>query len=102
MKICEGCIKQDVCKFKLEVEKWEESKKEELPCPLLPITECRYKETGQRIDYIPYYPVYPYYRYPYYTIPDVTCTDPDVWTTITCGGDDNYTSADYMLKIDAN
>ena len=82
MKICEGCIKQDVCKFKLEVEKWEESKKEELPCPLLPITECRYKETGQRITYIPCY------RYPDVSIPTVwtdTGTTTLPWTTVTSG-----------------
>ena len=45
MKICEDCIKQDVCKWKPVVEEWEESKKEELPCPLLPTTMCKFKRT---------------------------------------------------------
>ena len=86
MKICEGCIKQDVCKFKDEVGKYE---KDKLPEPLVPSVACKHKETAQETVYIPYVPepyyVYPYYRYPYYTIPDVTCTDPGVWTTTTCG-----------------
>ena len=41
MKICEGCIKQDVCKFKDEVEKYDMK----LPEPLEPIIECKYKRT---------------------------------------------------------
>lgn len=43
MRICEGCIKQDVCKFKEEVEKYEGKTK--LPEPLEPIIECKYKRT---------------------------------------------------------
>jgi len=43
MKICEDCIKQDVCKFKDEVEEFE--KKAKLPEPIEPIIECKYKRT---------------------------------------------------------
>ena len=48
MKLCEGCIKQDVCKFKKEVEEYECMVK--LPEPLEPVIECKYKETE------PYWP----------------------------------------------
>jgi hypothetical protein len=43
MNICEGCIKQDVCKFKEEVEKYENKAK--VPEPLEPILNCKYKKT---------------------------------------------------------
>ena len=43
MNICEGCIKQDVCKFKKEVEKYEKESK--LPEPLTPDVDCKYKRT---------------------------------------------------------
>jgi len=46
MKICEGCIKQDVCKFKKEVEKYE-AKRTDIPEPLVPDLSCKYKSTGQ-------------------------------------------------------
>ena len=49
MKLCEGCIKQDMCKFKEEVEKYE--LKMQLPEPLEPIIECIYKETEPRDFY---------------------------------------------------
>ena len=55
MNICEGCIKQDVCKFKNEVEKYDMK----LPEPLIPVFACRYKETMGEPTYIPYYPYYP-------------------------------------------
>ena len=42
MKICEDCIKQDVCKFKGNVEKFEE--KEKLPEPLSNGIICKYKK----------------------------------------------------------
>ena len=45
MKICEGCIKQDVCKFKKEVEEYE-AKRTGLPEPLVPDLSCKYKSTG--------------------------------------------------------
>ena len=69
MTICEGCIKQDVCKYKEEVEKYERDK---LPEPLEPIVGCKYKETE---------PTHPFY-YPYaipcsdsgYTTPDSNFT----------------------------
>ena len=67
MKICEGCIKQDVCKFKDEVEKYE--KKAELPESLEPIIACKYREL-ETVD-----------------IPTVwtsgTVYNPDVWTYTT-------------------
>ena len=44
MKICEGCLRQDVCKFKAEVEKYED--KTELPEPLDSAITCKYKEVG--------------------------------------------------------
>ena len=43
MKICEDCIKQDVCKFKKGVEKYEGGI--ELPEPLKPNIECECKRT---------------------------------------------------------
>jgi len=43
MKICEDCIKQDVCKFKKEVEKYEGGVK--LPKPLKPNIGCECKRT---------------------------------------------------------
>ena len=42
MKICEGCIKQDVCKFKENVEKLEK-KSMECPEPLVPDMTCKHK-----------------------------------------------------------
>ena len=43
MNICEGCIKQDVCKFKEEVEKY--GGKAKLPEPLVPTVQCEFKRT---------------------------------------------------------
>ena len=43
MEICKDCIKQDVCKFKKQVEKYES---EELPEPLQPAVSCKYKEVS--------------------------------------------------------
>jgi len=43
MKICEDCIKQDVCKYTKQVEKYENDVK--LPKPLEPIVQCKYKRT---------------------------------------------------------
>jgi len=40
MEICKDCIKQDVCKFRKQVEKYES---EELPEPLQPAVSCKYK-----------------------------------------------------------
>lgn len=60
MKICEGCIKQDVCKFKKEVEKYEVKRKEpQIPEPLEPDLSCKYrKESHPNWDYT-------YWDYPY-------------------------------------
>lgn len=60
MKICEDCIKQDVCKFKEQVEGYEN--KIDLPNPLEPIILCKYKH------------ILP-------TYPPVSC--PSVWTSET-------------------
>ena len=54
MKICEGCIKQDTCKFKNEVELYEEGLNEPTPdapknpliWPLEVTLSCRYKQEG--------------------------------------------------------
>ena len=43
MKICEDCIKQDVCRYKKQVEGYEDGVK--LPKPLEPIIQCKYKRT---------------------------------------------------------
>ena len=43
MKICEDCIKQDVCKFKEQVEGYENKIK--LPNPLEPIIQCKRRRT---------------------------------------------------------
>ena len=75
MNICEGCIKQDVFKFKDEVEQYDMK----LPEPLEPIVECKYKRTE-----------------------NWTYTSPSVWTdctwTTTTRGDSSttYTLVDYM------
>ena len=43
MKICEDCIKKDVCKYRAKVEKYEEESK--LPEPLVPNAGCKYRRT---------------------------------------------------------
>lgn len=43
MKICEDCIKQDVCKYTKQVGKYENDAK--LPKPLEPMVACKYKRT---------------------------------------------------------
>lgn len=72
MNICEGCVKQDVCKFKEEVEKYEEKG---LPEPLTPKAECKYKETS--VHYLPYYP------YPITITSDWPWLTSPAWTTTT-------------------
>ena len=44
MKICEGCIKQDVCKFKNKVKKYENGKCVEVEEPLTANLICKYKK----------------------------------------------------------
>jgi len=43
MNICEDCIKNDVCKYRAKVEKYEQETK--LPAPLEPEVKCRHKRT---------------------------------------------------------
>ena len=43
MKICEDCIKKDVCKYQAKVEKFESDIK--LPEPLESGISCKYKRT---------------------------------------------------------
>jgi len=43
MKICEDCIKKDVCKYQAKVEKFESDTK--LPEPLESGISCKYKRT---------------------------------------------------------
>ena len=70
MKICEGCIKQDVCKFKGEVEKYEaRTKCSNVPEPLVPDLSCKYKKTE----------------------PCWTVSCPSVWTDGTTYAPDNIT-----------
>lgn len=78
MSICEGCIKQDVCKFKKEVEKYEKDKLK-LPEPLSPNVDCKYKQAGPCPDY---------YIYPCdsTTISTGTVTLTDCYTTGTLSG----------------
>ena len=91
MKICEDCMKRDVCKFKEEVEKYEGDK---LPEPLMPTIACKYKETIDETSYIRHYAPCLYCTIPNISIPSVwtepTTTDP-LWTT-TWGN----TSTDYI------
>ena len=100
MNICEGCIKQDICKFKDEVGKYEGKMK--LPEPLSPIIECKYKETERgSCPYTHFY--WPYYWYPPVSIPSVwtdseTTTDPTWTTTSWPSSDYTYTSADNMTS----
>jgi len=46
MKICEGCVKQDVCKFKENVEKFEKGRIA-APEPLVPDMTCKFKKFEQ-------------------------------------------------------
>lgn len=50
MNICEGCIKQDVCKFKEEIGKG----CPDLPEPLEFVVTCKYKYIGEIWDEYPY------------------------------------------------
>lgn len=71
MKICEDCIKNDVCKFKSKVEKYEEEAK--LPEPLESNVGCKYKRSEPS-------------NWHYTTIPDCdsgTVSIPSIWTTTT-------------------
>ena len=47
MNICEGCIKQDVCKFKEEIGKG----CPDLPEPLEFVVTCKYKEVDSWDEY---------------------------------------------------
>jgi len=74
MKICEGCIKQDTCKFREEVEmqeKFDAVVTHTLREPLEVSVTCRYKQNG--------------YNIPYVTVPNIGTDDskykPDYWTT---------------------
>ena len=71
MKICEGCVKQDVCKFKDEVGKYEVKRVKVLgiPKPLVPDLSCKYKKTE----------------------PCRTVSCPSVWTAGTTYAPDNIT-----------
>ena len=80
MKICEDCIKQDVCKFKEEVSNYEGEK---LPEPLTPKVECKFKQTT------PYYTIY---NHPCATTATVTY-DPS-WVI---GDDPPWDVGDYPL-----
>lgn len=62
MKLCEGCIKQDVCKFKEEVEEYE-VKRTDIPEPLVPILSCKFRKPET-----------------YLSAPCVTVSCPSVWT----------------------
>ena len=75
MNICFGCIKQDVCKFKGEVEGFEKKHKVKLPEMLTENLGCKYK----KLETV---------NYPYLSS-DTTYWNPDQCT---------YTSADtYIL-----
>lgn len=55
MKICEGCIKQDVCKFRNvlsdeDVEKFEKGRIA-APEPLVEGMSCKFKDTGQPLSH---------------------------------------------------
>ena len=97
MNICEGCIKQDVCKFRENVTGFEENIKGEKMFTFdepLEVT-CKYKEVDDWDDgdecpdnpvpcpYPPYTPTWPNYYPPYPNYYHPTCTDCD--TTTTCG-----------------
>ena len=48
MKICEDCIKKDVCRYKTKIEKWAKGKCTiELPEPITPEFVCKYKEVAK-------------------------------------------------------
>ena len=74
MNICEGCIKEDVCKFKNKVEKYEEGI--DLPEPLTPNIECKYKRTASTQYW----------------------TSPNVW--VGCG--DDITASNTLVGVDGD
>jgi len=79
MEICEGCIKQDVCKFKKEVEKYE-MEDSGIPEPLFPFLNCKYKRTEP-----------PNWTYTGTTTHAPCCGDDITLTSgTTWGGDYNY------------
>lgn len=87
MNICEGCIKQDVCKFKESVPDFEEAIKDGEMLPFAEPLEvtCKYKEVEDDGDECPDNPVWR--LYPYGCPPQTTWTDtsPRCDTTTTCG-----------------
>jgi len=91
MNICEGCIKQDVCKFRAGVEKEMEGRgiaeplEVAITCKykvITPINEIWYPVLPTWPTYPPYTPIWPNY-YPLYPTYTPTCTDCN--TTTTCG-----------------
>jgi len=65
MKICEGCIKQDVCKFKKEIDEWEKKGffygNKNVPKPLKVNIICELKRVESPTtsgDSTTYYPEY--------------------------------------------
>ena len=95
MNICEGCIKQDVCKFQERVLKYEEDTVAlEFTEPLEFALTCKYKEVEDDGDECPDNPVWR--LYPYGCPPWTTWTDikwheyyhpicPNYDATTTCG-----------------
>lgn len=88
MNICEGCIKQDVCKFKERVITYEKDTFE-MGEPLE--VTCKYKDDwgdgdecpDNPVPWPPYTPTWPTYWPPYPNYYHTTCTD--CGTTTTCG-----------------
>ena len=94
MSICEGCIKQDVCKFKKEIDHWDKEGffygNKNVPKPLKVDIYCELRVVTE--------PSYWTYTSPAVSIPSVW-TDP--WTTVTWGGTTQpATSSTVYLKGD--
>ena len=84
MNICEGCIKQDVCKFKKQVGEYVGEMR--LPEPLAPTLECQYKRTepSNWTYTVPHISAYTTICDPYCG-DDLTLTSGTAWC-----GDDSY------------
>lgn len=79
MNICEGCIKQDVCKFKVWVSMMERKVAElGFDEPMEVTITCKYKEVDDWEEF-------PYGTWPNCSVSTYTDPHPDCDATTTCG-----------------
>ena len=90
MKVCEGCIKQDTCKFRKEVERFEKVEgilgKHPFPEPLEAVVTCKYKlveedweEPVYPLEFPPFRPM-PTWSKDYPAWGDYTTYGPNEWS----------------------